>query len=97
MNGKNRIEIMNLRQLQNKLRYGKILIIDVRDQEEYQKGHIRGAKNLPYDKIEEWKDTLPENQDLVLYCDYGNLSMQAARKMPLRKGRIYTLAGGIKD
>ena len=56
------------------------LIIDVRDAEEYAKGHINFAINMPLDtlkdhlsEIEDWKD-----KNVILYCNSGKMSGEAA-------------------
>ena len=58
----------------------KYLVIDVRSAEDYAKGHIKFALNMPLDtfkdevsKIEDWKD-----KDVVLYCNSGKMSGEAA-------------------
>lgn len=35
-------------------------LIDLRTKEEYEKGHIEGAVNIPYDFLEDYKKRLPE-------------------------------------
>lgn len=48
-------------------------LVDVRTTEEFAKGHIPGAINIPMDDEEAWADWLaghPE-QSLVLYCGSG--------------------------
>ena len=56
------------------------LIIDVRSPEEYAKGHINFAINMPLDtlkdhlsEIEDWKD-----KNVILYCNSGKMSGEAA-------------------
>ena len=56
------------------------LIIDVRSAEEYAKGHINFAINMPLDtikdhlsEIEDWKD-----KNVILYCNSGKMSGEAA-------------------
>ena len=58
-----------------------VLILDVREQDEYDSGHIPGAALLPVGTINE--DTaaaaIPEKDSMVLvYCRSGNRSKKAA-------------------
>ena len=58
-----------------------VLILDVREQDEYDSGHIPGAALLPAGTINE--DTaaaaIPEKDSMVLvYCRSGNRSKKAA-------------------
>ena len=45
---------------------GKMIVVDVRGSNDFEKGHIPGAINAPYDSIE--KAGLPREGILVLYC-----------------------------
>lgn len=74
----------------------RALLVDLRDRESYRKGHIKNAKNMPFDRLLEWKDEIPDRVSLVLYCGHGNLSLLAARKLKGRKGAVYTLIGGYE-
>ena len=61
----------------------KYLVIDVRSAEDYAKGHVKFALNMPLDtfkdevaKIEDWKD-----KDVVLYCNSGKMSGEATEML----------------
>ena len=74
----------------------RTLLIDLRSEESYREGHLKNARNFPFEYIEEWRDGLPTKISLILYCEHGNMSMLAARKLKGRKGPIYTLLGGYQ-
>lgn len=63
------------------------LIIDVREPEEYERGHVDGAINLPPAQILAGAQKLsdvPKDTELVLYCVSGsrsNVSMQHLRQL----------------
>ena len=61
----------------------EILIIDVRDEDEYEKGHIRNAINIPYNQLEQHLDELMAYQDtpIIIYCQSGNRSKIAGEKL----------------
>lgn len=46
-------------------------IVDIRPQEDFDKGHIKGAVNLPYGQLVDKMSTLPKDKTLVLYCFTG--------------------------
>jgi phage shock protein E len=50
-----------------------LLVLDVRTPEEYASGHVPGARNIPYDRIEESLPSLESarQQDVVVYCRSG--------------------------
>ena len=59
----------------------------------FRSGHSR---NVPFELMGEWIDALPQRVSLILYCEHGNQSLLAARKLRGRRGTIYTLSGGYQ-
>ena len=59
------------------------VILDVREQDEYDEGHIEGALLLPYTEIEKRAgEELPEKDQLILvYCRSGRRSAIAAKSL----------------
>ena len=59
------------------------IILDVREQEEFDQGHIPGAILIPYTQIEEMADEmLPHKEQLILvYCRSGRRSKIAAEAL----------------
>ena len=62
-----------------------VLIIDVRSEYEYEKGHLLNAINLPYDD-DDFKSELNEiidykDKTVLVYCRSGNRSEKAAVKL----------------
>ena len=45
----------------------KITLIDVRNPELYNKGHIRGAINIPMEELEDRLGEIPRNRTVVVY------------------------------
>lgn len=74
---------------------GRGVIIDLRSPEEYRQRHIRGAINLPYER---WNGKFPysEQQEIILYCERGSVSMAAARDLAEKGYRVKTVVGGIR-
>ena len=63
---------------------GEVLILDVREQSEYDSGHIPGAVLLPVGSIdaETDADIIPKTDTVVLvYCRSGNRSKKAAEAL----------------
>lgn len=89
-------EIINQEEMTYILGEKQVLVIDLREPEEYKKKHIKGAKNFPFSLLDEWRGELPDKIDIILYCEHGNQSMLAARRLVGRQGMIYTLKGGIE-
>lgn len=74
-----------------------VIIIDLRDKEEYDAGHIPTAVNIPYEELEEKKQYLHKDNLLIFYCDRGNISLLAARDLIKDGYSIKSLFGGIRS
>lgn len=61
----------------------KVVILDVRTEEEHQEGHVPGAIVIPNETISsEPLEELPDmDQEILVYCRSGNRSAQAAKKL----------------
>ena len=58
------------------------MIIDVRDNDQHkEKGHLKGAINIPTDDLSIEKVGLPLNKSIVVHCNTGFGSSIAARKL----------------
>src|SRR6266540_2572681 len=51
-----------------RLRKGDVVIVDVRPAEEYEAGHIKGARSIPIDELEGRLAELPAGHEIVAYC-----------------------------
>jgi sulfur-carrier protein adenylyltransferase/sulfurtransferase len=70
--------------------------VDVREPEEYARGHIPGALLRPLSTLRQAPDALPPAPRYVLYCATGPRSVVAARLLAERGiGRLAYLHGGI--
>ena len=72
-----------------------VSIIDLREEEEYKKRHVRTAINISYDKLMEENIESFRNKLLVLYCERGNLSLQAARILSEKGYQVISVYGGF--
>ena len=77
----------------------EVIILDVREQDEYDSGHIPGAVLLPVGTIDEdtAAEVIPEKESTVLvYCRSGNRSKTVASALAeLGYTNVYEF-GGIK-
>jgi rhodanese-related sulfurtransferase len=74
------------------------LVVDVRTTGEYQRGHVPGAVNIPYQQIGARLSELGEvnGRDIVLYCEAGPRAQRA--EQTLRAAgfeRLYHLDGDM--
>ena len=81
-----------------KLVKNKEFLLDVREEYEYQDGHIKGAVNLPLREILEKKDTLPKDKDIYVYCRSGHRSADAVNFLKsLGFEKVHNIEGGFID
>lgn len=74
------------------------LVLDVREESEFNAGHIRGAKLIPLLKLKERIGELERyrNQPIVVVCRSGNRSATATALLGNREfGLAYNLTGGM--
>ena len=81
-----------------KLVKNKEFLLDVREEYEYQDGHIKGAVNLPLREILEKRDTLPKDKDIYVYCRSGHRSADAVNFLKsLGFEKVHNIEGGFID
>jgi rhodanese-related sulfurtransferase/DNA-binding HxlR family transcriptional regulator len=51
-----------------RLRNGDVVLIDVRPRQEYEAGHIQGARSIPIEELQDRLAELPVDREIVAYC-----------------------------
>jgi rhodanese-related sulfurtransferase len=51
-----------------KLRAGEVVLVDVRPAEEFEAGHIEGARSIPIEELHARLAELPADKEVVAYC-----------------------------
>ncbi|HEY2931414.1 MAG TPA: rhodanese-like domain-containing protein [Acidobacteriota bacterium] len=97
---KARIKQTNVDEVARRLEKGeKLVLIDVREDNEWEKGHARGAVHLGKGIIErDVESTFPDkNQELILYCGGGYRSALAADALQqMGYKNVISMDGGWK-
>ena len=57
------------------------LVLDVRNLNEFEAGHLRGALNIPVDELRFRLDEVPRNRPIVVHCKTGFRSHLAVRTL----------------
>ncbi|EWH01408.1 ArsR/SmtB family transcription factor [Halomonas sp. BC04] len=62
---------------------GKVALLDVRPEEEFDAGHLPEAINIPLEQLEAMLDKLPRDREIVAYCrgPYCVLSHEAVQRL----------------
>ncbi|CAM4125617.1 hypothetical protein BAMA_22545 [Bacillus manliponensis] len=77
--------------------YRKAQLIDIRETDEYNGGHILGARNIPLSQIRLRHKELRKDQPIYMYCQSGFRTGRAAQYLK-KQGftEFYQLQGGFK-
>lgn len=81
-----------------KINREKAVIVDVREPEEYVKGHITNAKNIPLAQLEERLPQVVKNKALpvIVVCEKGARAVRAeAQAKKLGFANAQAMAGGM--
>ncbi len=85
---KNLLRSITLDDLKSMSRKEKILLIDVRPEEEYRAGHIPNAVSIPLAQLKKRLDELPRNKTIVAYCR-GPLCVMAIDATTILKNKKF--------
>jgi len=87
-------------QARDRIESGEPVVVDVREQEEWDEGHIPGAVHVPRGHLESRIERLAPDaaRPVVVYCSQGNRSAFAAKTLvELGYEDVVSLAGGFTD
>ncbi len=70
------------------------LVVDVREPDEYARGHVPGAQLLPLGDLPVRMQELPRDQTLYLICQGGGRSGKAADLLTAAGYDVRSVAGG---
>jgi hydroxyacylglutathione hydrolase len=87
-------------ELARRLRAGDVTLLDVREDDEWDEGHVEGSLHVPYHELRDGlPDGLPRDTPLAAACSVGNRSSLAAsllRRAGL-ENVIHVTDGGVED
>lgn len=89
------LPFLTVHQLKEKIERGeKLLVLDVRDQEEWNSGHIKGALHIYVGHVEEKLSEIPQDIPVAVMCSVGHRAGIAASIL-LRAGfqRVFNVLG----
>jgi hydroxyacylglutathione hydrolase len=95
------IPVLDVPGLAARLRAGDVRLLDVRDDDEWQEGHVEGSTHVPYYELRNGiPDGLAENgADLAIACSVGNRSSIAASLLARAgvENIVHVTDGGVAD
>ena len=75
----------------------EVVLIDVREQSEYDAGHIPGVTLIPLGQVPDRMSEIPKDKTVIVTCRSGNRSGQATEFLR-QQGytQVHNMAGGIQ-
>lgn len=68
------------------------ILVDVRTSGEYSSGHIKGARNVPLNKISNISKKVSKDKEVIVYCQSGSRSASAAKQLKsMGYAKVYNL------
>jgi rhodanese-related sulfurtransferase/DNA-binding transcriptional ArsR family regulator len=86
-------------ELVRRVRSGEVTVLDVRPSEEYQAGHIPGARSIPVGELAARLKEIPRDREVVAYCR-GPYCVMAVEAVELLRGsgfRAHRMEQGVAD
>lgn len=72
-----------------------LLILDVRQPDEFRSGHIDGAKLIPLNELPRRMNELPQNVEILCVCRSGSRSSAATSQLNSAGYKAINLRGGM--
>ncbi|MDP5274943.1 CoA-disulfide reductase [Chengkuizengella axinellae] len=93
----NKTEVFVIDELEKIRNQTSTILIDVRTEQEFNKGSIEGAIHIPVDELRERKHELDPNKQLWVYCQVGLRGHVASRILKQEGFKVKNLTGGYKS
>lgn len=77
-----------------------VMVIDIRTQDEYDQGHIAGVELIDFmaDSFEEKMNGQDKSRPVIIHCQSGRRSANAAKKMEaMGFTKVYDYSGGFSE
>lgn len=88
---------ITVQELEEKMKQGNLIIVDVRDIANYDQDHIVGAIHLSVDALSEFCQTTSCDTPVLVYCYHGVSSQSVAQHL-VDQGftQVFSLVGGFE-
>jgi rhodanese-related sulfurtransferase len=93
------LEPVQLDDLVQRVRAGTVTVLDVRPREEFEAGHIEGARSVPLSELEAALERLPRRREVIAYCrgPYCVLAAEAVRQLRDKGYRARRMEDGFPE
>jgi rhodanese-related sulfurtransferase/predicted transcriptional regulator len=92
-NSRDDLEPVSRSELQRRMKQGLVTVLDVRPEDEFELGHLPGARNIPLSQLKRQLSKLDRKTEIIAYCrgPYCVLSFEAVaqlRKLGFKARRL---------
>ena len=93
------LEATTCEDLLKQIKAGSVVVLDVRPEQEYSAGHIRGARSIPMNELEARLKEIPKRKTIVAYCrgPYCVLADEAVALLRAKGFNALRFGGGFPD
>jgi ArsR family transcriptional regulator len=93
------MEPISRKELLARMKKDAVQVLDVRPEDEFALGHVRGAISVPLDKLKKRLATLDPRKEIVAYCrgPYCVLSFEAVAELRRRGFKVRRLEDGLPE
>lgn len=93
------LEPVSHKDLLARIKAGEVTVLDVRPEDEYAAGHVRGAVNIPLQQLKRRLTELPKNSEVIAYCrgPYCVLSFEAVEFLRGKGRKARRMADGFPE
>lgn len=93
------LEPVSRTELKDRLKKGLVTVLDVRPPEEFEQGHLPGARNMPLGQLKRWLSRLDRDVEIVAYCrgPYCVMAFEAVALLRARGFQARRLEDGFPE
>lgn len=93
------LEAVSRTELRQRLQKGLVTVLDVRPPEEFQQGHVPGARNVPIGQLKRWLSRLDRDVEIIAYCrgPYCVMAFEAVAFLRARGFQARRLQDGFPE
>jgi len=86
---------ISMPEFEQKWKKGKLPLVDVREDNEWEKGHLEGAIHVPLSGLSSVKQKLDKNEEYYVMCHSGVRSSMACQELAKEGYKVTNVMGGI--
>lgn len=86
---------ISMPEFEQKWKKGKVNLIDVRETNEWENGHLKEAIPIPLSEFHTEKEKLDKNQEYFVMCHSGGRSAMACEQLSQEGYKVTNVMGGI--